>query len=100
MTDLPEYIVHERYLLGAVDSFMGAVVHVRPHRAGTLREHLEHMAETFIQAGHANQIEELNAAWLNSYLGQVDDRAAVEASLREFFRWALQQGLITASPLD
>jgi hypothetical protein len=99
MTDLPEYIVHERYLLGAVDSFLGTIVHVRPHLAADLREHLEHMAETFIEAGHPNQIEALNADWLHNYLAQVEDRAAVENSLREFFRWALQEHLITASPL-
>lgn len=90
--------VHGRMLLGAIDSFMATVVHVRPHLAPGYRDALEAFAETWIDGGHPNQIDSLDEVWLLSYLEGCGIRSLTEIALREFFAWAKHEGLLERIP--
>ncbi len=91
--------VHERTLIGAVDSYLGYLVHVRPHVASKQREQLEAAIEQWAADGGANAIEAPTPDWLNRYLVLADEPAEAEKALRHFYRWALREGLTEESPL-
>lgn len=100
MTILPnEYLVHERTLLGAVDSYLKRLVRVRPQVAGAQKAYLEALADSALEQGLPNNVEVLTTEWLESYLASVDDRAGVEATVRDFCRWLSYEGLIAEPPL-
>jgi len=92
-------LVHERTLLGALDSFLAGVVHVRPYLAGSYRDQLEAFAEGWLAAGGANQIDSISPAWLAAYFQTASDRAAAEEALRQFYDWAVAEGLTEHWPL-
>ena len=94
-----ESIVHERMLVGAIDSFLGSVVHVRPHLAADYREQLERVAERWIAGGGQNELERVHHDWLEFYLKTVEDPATAEIALRDFYRWALRENLIDCTPI-
>ena len=91
-------LVHERTLVGAVDSFLGQLVHVRPHLAGAYRQHLEVMAEHWLATGQPNLLEMLSPRWLKQYL-QVPQYEDHLYALRDFYAWAVREGLLERSPL-
>lgn len=93
-------IVHERMLVGAIDSFLGSVVHVRPYLAAEYREQLERVAERWIAGGGQNELDRIHPDWLEFYLKTVEDPTTAEIALRDFYRWALRENLIDYAPLE
>ena len=95
-------LVHERTLMGAVDSFLGQLVHVRPHLAGAYRDHLETMVEQWLTAGYANQLEAVTGDWLQHYLrsaAQAEPDQRPDRAVRDFYQWAVRQQLLEHSPV-
>ncbi|CAN5584455.1 hypothetical protein BH10CHL1_BH10CHL1_05120 [soil metagenome] len=92
-------LVHERTLVGAVDSFLGQLVHVRPHLAGAYRQHLEVMAEHWLATGQPNLLEMVPPSWLKKYL-QVPHYEHHQSALRDFYVWAVRENLLERSPLE
>ena len=94
-----DLIVHERMLLGAIDSFMAYTVHVRPFMAARYREALEDMAVAWIDSGGVNEIEAPTTEWMASYVSRARDRATTKTAIRDFYAWAMREGLTDHSPL-
>jgi site-specific recombinase XerD len=99
--NIAEHLVHERTLLGGVDTFLGHTVHVHPYRAKAYREQLESWAERWLETGGDNSIESVSAGWLREYLAGLpgDDRRQAEEAIGNFYRWATSEGLTTNHPL-
>ena len=95
-----ELIAHDRMLVGAIDSFMGSVVHTRPFLASAYREQLERMAERWINEGGPNALAAVTSEWLHSYLASAEEPEKAELAVRELYTWALNEELIAASPLS
>jgi hypothetical protein len=96
-----EYLVTERTLLGAVDSFLKSVVHVRPQLVNRFEEISEAWIDSWLEAGGANWLEAVDGKWLQSYLEQRGDaRGEVEHFLRTFYAWAVKENLLDAAPLN
>ncbi|MBC8077641.1 MAG: hypothetical protein H7Y32_16315 [Chloroflexales bacterium] len=95
-----DHIVHERTLIGAIDSYMGGLVHVRPHLAGDYREQLEALADAALDAGFANAIEAPGADWLRAYLHRAPNPEHARAAINDFYRWAVAQSFVASHPLD
>lgn len=95
-----ELVAHDRMLVGAIDSFMGSVVHTRPFLASEYREQLERLAERWIGEGGANALAAVSSEWLRSYLAGTEEPEKAELAVRELYTWALSEELITASPLS
>jgi site-specific recombinase XerD len=93
-------LVHESTLVGAVDSFLKELAHVRPYLLQRYTPILEGMAERWLTEGGANRISALNSQWLASYLVEIADAESARQVLQEFYRWATQQSLVTDNPLD
>jgi hypothetical protein len=93
-------IVHERMLLGAMDSFLKELVHVRPFLVARYEEALTTLAERWLAGGGENQLAALDSGWLESYLTQSEQGAAVEAALADFYRWAIRARLVQTNPLS
>jgi len=89
-----DYIVHERTLLGAIDSYLGGLVHVRPHLAGAYREQLEALADAALAAGLPNAVEAPGPAWLRGFVAASADPDQARAALGDFYRWAEEQGFV------
>jgi site-specific recombinase XerD len=94
-----DLIVHERMLLGAIDSFLSHTVHVRPFLAKRYRHALEEMAAQWIDSGGVNEIEAPTPEWVARYVSQARDRAGVKRAIRDFYAWAVREGLTDRSPL-
>jgi hypothetical protein len=62
-----EYLVAERTLLGAVDSFLKSAVHVRPHLVNRFETISEVWIDAWLEAGGENMLEAIDGAWLQHY---------------------------------
>jgi hypothetical protein len=93
-------IVHERTLLGAIDSYLGGLVHVRPHLAGNYREQLETMAEAALEAGFPNAVEAPEASWLEGFVAVSAEPKEARAAIADFYSWAESQGFVSSAPLE
>jgi hypothetical protein len=94
-----DQIVHERTLLGAIDSYLGGLVHVRPHLAGEYREQLEALAEGALAAGLPNAVEAPGAAWLRGFIAACADAEGARAAIGDFYGWAAGQGFVAQDHL-
>jgi hypothetical protein len=96
-----EMSVHERTLLGAIDSYLGGLVHVRPHLASGYREQLEAMADAALaERGFPNAVEAPERGWLRAFVAASADPKAAHAAVNDFYRWAELQGFVAAHPFD
>lgn len=93
-------LVHERTLLGAVDSYLKELVHVRPFLLQRYADVLEGMSERWLAETASNQLTALDKAWLTSYIAAAADRQVATAALQDFYRWAIQGNLLTQNPLS
>lgn len=96
-----EFLVAERTLLGAVDSFLMSVVHVRPHVVSRYEQVSDAWMDAWMEQGGENALEAVDGVWLASYLGTLDDQAREEAErfFQSFYAWAVRENLVDASPL-
>jgi hypothetical protein len=100
LMSLYPYLVHERTLLGAVDSFLHGVVHARPFFVKRYQAILEELAERWLADGGANAVDALERRWLVNFVANVDDPTSASLIIDEFFHWAVQNELSLASPLE
>jgi len=91
--------VHERTLLGAVDSYLKALVHVRPALVQRYEAVLESLCEAWLATGGANAVAALHVSWLATYLAAVPDRLTALLVCQDFYRWALTEQLLTTNPV-
>ena len=92
-------IVHERTLLGALDSFAGTMVRTRPQLAAVYGEVLEDFADRWLESNYPNEIDAVAPNWVKAYLVSCENRPTAEAALQAFFSWAVSQDLITTHPM-
>ena len=59
-----DYLVAERTLLGAVDSFLKSAVHVRPAVYRPFRGDFRSVDRSWLEAGGENMLEAVDRAWL------------------------------------
>lgn len=94
---MPEdVIVHERTLLGAVDSYLGHLVHVRPYLAPHYRAGLEAMADDWLEDGHPNWLTAIDSQWLAQWRATMP---GAEKAIDDFFAWTVRAGLVDVNPL-
>jgi hypothetical protein len=95
-----DYLVHERTLAGAVDSFLKGLVHVRPNLVSRYEKMAEAWMDAWFDAGGANAVEAVDAAWIADYLVKAGpDREQAERFLDTFYQWAERENLMDAGPL-
>jgi hypothetical protein len=95
-----DYLVAERTLLGAVDSFLKSTVHVRPQLVGRFEAISEAWIDAWLEAGGENNLEAVDREWLQHYLAQItEEREETERFFQNFYAWAVRENLIDASPL-
>jgi hypothetical protein len=94
------YIVHDRTLLGGIDSFLKELVHVRPFLVSRYEPALEGMAERWLDSGGANLLVAVDSGWLWAYIQDGLEPATVLDACKEFFRWAVRNELVEVSPLE
>jgi len=92
-------LAHERTLVGAIDSYLKELVHVRPFLAQRYTDVLEGMAERWLDEHGVNAVDAPDAAWVTNYMAGLADRSAALSALQDFYRWALQNNLIVENPL-
>lgn len=97
---IEDLVVHERTLLGALDSFRGTLVRTRPQLAATYGEHLEDFADRWLASSYPNEIDSVAPHWISAYLASCLDRSTAELVIRAFFTWAVQQRLVDEHPMD
>jgi hypothetical protein len=88
-----EILHHERTLLGALDSYLSALVRVRPHLVGAYRDVLERMAGVWLRRDGANDVGAIPPAWLRLHVFEAGDRVS-QAAIDDFVAWAAREGLI------
>jgi len=85
--------VHERTLLGAIDSYLSSLVHTRPFLAADQREALGRFAEWWLnEQGGANDVAASHAN-VRDYLMRIEHAGPDMAALKSFFDWAREEGL-------
>ena len=91
----PSLLIHERTLLGAIDSYLGGLVHVRPHLATGYRASLELLADQWLAAGGTN---ELTWAFVHNQSNDADSDKHTKdmIALEDFARWAQREHLLLA----
>jgi hypothetical protein len=94
-----EVLYHERTLLGAVDSYLKSLVHVRPHLVKRFEGLLEEMAERWLAGEQANLLDAVDGVWLHDHLRQTNDRRLAAQVIGDFYRWARKTGLSQHDPL-
>lgn len=99
IVDMNEVLPHENTLLGAIDTYLKSLVHVRPHLAKRFEWHLEEMAEHWLEEGGANTVAAIEQVWLKHYLRRATDRKVAEQVIRDFYRWARNNSLTEHDPL-
>jgi site-specific recombinase XerD len=99
MMNLTLDLVHESTLVGAVDSFLKELVHVRPFVAKRYAAVLEEMAERWLDERGVNEVNALDPAWIATYIDEFADPRVATNALQEFYRWAMQGKLIAENPL-
>ncbi len=89
-----EHLVHERTLLGAIDSYLSELVHTRPFLAADQRETLEIFADWWLneQSG-ANDIGAIGSTHLRDFQPHIEHSGVAMIALRMFFDWAKREGL-------
>jgi len=92
-------LVHERTLVGAVDSYLKELVHVRPFLLQRYADVLEGMTERWLDARGVNAVDAPDAAWIAHYIAEVTDPQAALAAVQDFYRWAVQSNLMAEHPL-
>ncbi|ABX07062.1 MAG TPA: hypothetical protein DEF47_13750 [Herpetosiphon sp.] len=99
---MQELLVHERTLLGALDSFAGTLVRTRPQLAADYNEYLDDFAQRWIDSGYPNELDSISTYWVQAYLSSLSlaQREVAKAALHSFFDWAVSQGLIDQAPLS
>jgi site-specific recombinase XerD len=91
-------LAHERTLVGAVDSYLKELVHVRPFLAQRYADVLEGMAERWLDERGINAVNALDAAWVTNYIAGLAERSVALSALQDFYRWALHNKLIVENP--
>lgn len=92
-------LVHESTLVGAVDSFLKELVHVRPSLVQRYAAVLEGMTECWLQENGINELYAIDAEWIATYIAESTDQRVTLTALQEFYRWATQGNLIAKNPL-
>lgn len=92
-------LVHEGTLVGAVDSYLKELVHIRPFLVQRYSELLEEMVERWLDERGANELSALDAQWLTTYIAETVEPGMALNILQAFYRWAIQRSLIVANPL-
>lgn len=92
-------LVHEGTLVGAVDSYLKGLVHVRPFLLQRYTEVLENMTECWLEEVGINQLAVLDPKWLGEFIAVSKDRGLAMNALQDFYRWAIQHGLVDDNPL-
>lgn len=101
--EFPELVnerAHERTLLGAIDSYLSQLAHVRPYLVSGYRDVLEHMAEVWLKKGGENQLAALTPLWLNLHIGDatfVAERQLRRESISDFLAWTKREGLVMSA---
>src|SRR5688572_20033310 len=95
-----DYVVHDRTLLGAIDSFLKELVHVRPFLVSQYELALEGMAELWLDSGGANLLAAVDSGWLWAYIQDALEPATVRKACEELFGWAVRNELLEDSPFD
>lgn len=85
---------HEHTLLGAIDSYLSTLVHVRPYLARSYRQVLEAMAAQWLALGGQNMLGAIDVPWLNRYVGS---HALRISAVQDFYAWADREGLLKRS---
>ncbi len=94
-----EYLASERTLMGAVDSFLRSVVHVRPQLVRRFEEISDNWMDSWFEAGGENMLEAVDGKWLQHYVEQSGDaREEVERFFALFYAWAVKENLVDAAP--
>jgi hypothetical protein len=91
-------LLHERTLLGAVDSYLKGLVHNRPFLANRYSVALESLSERWLAAGGANALAALDANWVQAHLEIEPQSETAQAAVQDFFRWAVSEQLIPQAP--
>lgn len=96
-----EYLVAERTLLGAVDSFLKSTVHVRPQLIGRFETISEMWIDAWLEEGGENRLDAVDSVWMSAYLARLDEdeRDAVLRFFTVFYTWAVRENLVDVSPL-
>jgi len=87
-------LVHESTLVGAVDSFLKELVHVRPFLLQRYAAVLEGMTDHWLDENGVNEVDAPDAAWIANYVAESADQRVALTALQEFYRWAAQGNLI------
>ena len=95
-TELP----HQSTLVGAVDSYLKELVHVRPFLMQRYTDVLECMVECWLEEIGINQVAMLDPKWLNEFVAVSTDRGIAMNALQDFYRWALQHQLVVENPIS
>lgn len=96
-----DYLVAERTLMGAVDSFLKSTVHVRPQLVSRFETISEAWIDAWLEDGGENMLEAVDGPWLQAYLAQLGaGRAEAERFFQSFYTWAIKENLVDASPLQ
>src|SRR5688572_10209212 len=95
-----DYLVAERTLMGAVDSFLKSTVHVRPQLVSRFEAIADNWIDAWLEDGGENMLEAVDGPWLRAYLARLGEgRAEAERFCQSFYAWAVKENLIDASPL-
>lgn len=89
-------LVHESTLLGAIDSYLKELVHVRPFLVQRYSHLLEAMADRWLAEGGGNALSDLDGLWLKRYIAECADQATAGQIVQAFYCWACQRNLMTA----
>ncbi|HYF63857.1 MAG TPA: hypothetical protein VD886_13640 [Herpetosiphonaceae bacterium] len=92
-------IVHERTVLGALDSFSGTLVRSRPYLAAAYGAILEEFAARWLDSGYPNEIDAVSDNWVRAFIASSEDRQLAREALRAFFVWAFEQKLVATHAL-
>lgn len=92
-------LVHESTLLGAIDSYLKELVHVRPFLVQRYSHLLEEMADRWLAEGGGNALCDLDRQWLQRYVTACADHVAAGQIVQAFYRWAQQRNLLAANEL-
>jgi hypothetical protein len=87
---------NESSLLGAIENYMHSMVHVKPFLAEDYRAVLEDMAEQWLANGGANQLQSVEASWLEGYISQAENETEQRTrrqAIDEFLHWSTREGV-------
>lgn len=90
-------LAHESTLLGAIDSYLKELVHVRPFLVPRYSHLLEELADRWLAEGGGNALYDLDGQWLHRYLAECADHTAASQIVQAFYHWAQQRNLVTAT---